>query len=342
MTVSKNDIYEEGKRLRICLLDEYMDKYLYKSWRVLLYSPRNGAWKYGFKSWKQILEFMGVETTIVYDTDEIPLGYDILIAPADVDYMWVECNEAIVNIPHKIGMASKRNDFLTTSECTAIDLVNIRLIRSLKYEFLITSFSPDFINFVLKEWVSIGLDIISIPFGFNPLLYYPMDNEEIYDFFFVGTNSIFKIDQTDRYLRPIIGNERFFGILRGTYWDDEDAFGVRELDPPDSRIFYSRSKINLNYHLEAQKLFDSEINERTFVISACGGFQLVDNPKALARFYSTEDMAVAVDEKDYLEKFEYYLNKPDERHEIGMNALIKSYKNKYSLFHRIESILVKI
>jgi spore maturation protein CgeB len=115
-----------------------------------------------------------------------------------------------------------------------------------------------------------------------------------------------------------------------------------ELDPALSRGFYSSAKINLNYHIADQKILDSEINERTFVISACGGFQLVDNPKALPRFYSTEDMAVAVDEKDYVEKFEYYLNKPEERHGMGLKALMKSYENKYSLFHRIEDILNKI
>lgn len=341
MIVSKNDIYWEGKVLRDDLLAEYWGKYVDRSWNVLIHSPSNGAWKYGFRSWLQILEYMGINTTIVYDINNDPflpeMDFDILITPADLQYRWNSENKAVSRIPHKIGLASKEKVFLTSDKCTGWDARNIEMIKGSGFDFLITSFSRDFINYVLREWVKAGIEIIEVPFGFNPIVYYPEGKEEIDDFFFVGTNSPYKNSETNKFLVPIVSNERYYGKLCGVGW-----LTTMELLPNEVRGFYSRAKINLNYHIKEQKMIDSEINERTFIISACGGFQLVDNPKALVRFYSTEDMAVANDEKDYLEKFEYFLHEPRMRHEMALNALIKSYKNKYSLFHRIGSILDRI
>ena len=132
---------------------------------------------------------------------------------------------------------------------------------------------------------------------------------------------------------PIINKYR--GILRGTNWNDN----IPELDPKNNGFFYNRAKINLNYHLQSQKQYENEINERTFVICACGGFQLVDNPKILDKFYNGHEIAIANDEKEYLEKFIYYLNNPKERYDMTYRALIKTYDNNCSLFHRMVEIL---
>jgi len=270
----------EGQKLRQNLLEEYKDKYSNRHLRVSIHSTSNGFWKYAFISWKQILEYMGIETDIIYsmENDLFDKGYDIFV-----------------------------------------DIIGDK--------FYISNSEKDFKN---------DFNIKSIPFGFNPIIYYPEESKEIYDYFFVGTNSYRKVEETKKYLLPIVNH--YNGVLMGTYWDES----ILELHPNDSRFFYNRAKINLNYHLQMQRDSENEINERTFVISACGGFQLVDNPAILNKFYSEKDMAIAKDEKEYADKFLYYLDKTKERQEIGYNALVKTYENKYSLFHRLENILSKV
>jgi glycosyltransferase involved in cell wall biosynthesis len=334
----KNEIYYEGQRLRQDLLREYKNKHSGKSLKILIHAPENGAWKYGFMAWKEIFEYMGAKVTILSDiNDDLVEGYyDIFFNIADKYYIEKAItNNKVVAIPHKIGLISKQ-DFLTRSECTDLDLLSIDLIKDLKYDFLVSSFSTESINVVFKRWLDNSIKIKSIPFGFNPLIYYPENSEERYDYFFIGSNSYMKIEETKKYLIPIINNYK--GILRGTNWSEK----IPELHPGNSRFFYNRTKINLNYHLKSQKEFENEINERTFVISACGGFQLIDNPKILGKYYSNNEMIIARDEKDYIDKFFYYLNKPKERHEIAFNSLLKTYEKKYSLFHRIENIISHI
>jgi hypothetical protein len=314
-----NEICYEGLKLRHALMEEYKDKYLSK-WKILINSPSNGMWKYTFQSWEQVLEYMGVRTDIVYDAldipdeDGTPGEYDIYISIADRQWMEVK-----PSVSCKIGIASKQE--------------SLGLIKEFGYNFLISSFSDDYVGF--KWWVDNGIEIKSIPFGFNPLIYYPEEREKEYDYFFVGTNSPYKDLETKKYLLPIV--DSYAGILRGVGWGTTTL----ELDPIYASYYYNTAKINLNYHMQLQKDFENEINERTFIISACGGFQLVDNPKILPKFYSLMDMAVAQDEKDYMDKFRYYLDKPKERHEMAYNALVTSYKNNYSLFSRLEDVIEK-
>lgn len=331
----KNEIFMEGQKLRKALLSDYDKKYKGKNLKVLIYAPSNGNWKYGFAVWKDILDYMGVETEVVYDIKDSReySEFNMFINIADESFITsVLKNKSLLDIPHKIGIASKQ-DFFTSSQYTKQDLVNIDLIKSCKYDFLVSPYSANSIKDVFKEWIERNIDIKSSPFGFNPLIHYPEEAREIYDYFFVGTNSYSKVSETNKYLLPILSSYR--GILRGSNWGAD----IPELHPNNCRFFYNRSRINLNYHLLSQKEYENEINERTFVISACGGFQLIDNPVILNRYYSEKEMAVANYEKEYIDKFIYYLNKPDERHEMAYNALVKTYHNKYSLFHRLEKIL---
>lgn len=78
------------------------------------------------------------------------------------------------------------------------------------------------------------------------------------------------------------------------------------------------------------------------MFNPCGGFQLVDNPKIIAKYYNGKEIEIANDEKDYLIKFSYYSNNPLERNDMSYTALIKTYDNNCSLFHRIEEILKNI
>lgn len=331
----KNEIYHEGQSLRKKIMSIYKDKYRDKEMNILIYSPDNGAWKYDFMIWKDVFEFMGIKVTMLYEIDNKTLykNFDVFISIAEKSYINnILNNPSVNNIPYKIGLASKR--MCTSDNNSTEDLYNLDLITNdFKFHFLISSFSEKSISFVFKEWIKKGVEIKSIPFGFNPLIHYPENVEETYDYFFVGTNSYLKIDETKRYLLPIIS--KYKGVLRGKNWGGS----IPELNYKNVRQFYNRARININYHLKLQKQYENEINERTFIISACGGFQLVDNPKILSKYYTEKEIAIANDEKEYLKKFEYYLNKPMERHEMAYEALIKTYNNNCSIFHRLEKII---
>jgi hypothetical protein len=318
--------------LRIKLLEDYREKYLSKHLKALIYSPVSGAWKYIFPSWKQCLDHMGIDTSIIYNSnDGQPANYHIFISIADFRWM----NDRFKNIYYKIGIASKEDTFINSSDCTQLDLDNIRMAKEFGYNVLVAAANKQWTDIILKQWIDNGINIHNGLFGFNPTIHYRGFWGERYDWFFAGTNTGPRVEQTMKYFSKIIPN--YPGELRGTLWGGP----IQEIAPGDCRNFYHNTKINLNCHGEWQRAYDNEINDRTFQIAGCGAFQLIDNPKALNRYFTDKDMAIASDPNEYFEKFKYYLNKPLERAEMAYNSYVRSYESNYSLFDRLEGILWK-
>ena len=332
--ILQSQIVDEGKDLRKYLLEKYKNKYKNNNFKFLIYSPLNGYWKYSFLSWKQALNYMGIEADVIYEinSESNYSCYDTFINIAKSTYINNSFrNKTIDSIRNNIGIVSKE---INNEE---LDLVNIQLCKKFNYKFLISSQVEETNSSILYNWINNNISIENIPFGFNPLINYPEDAKKIYDYFLVGSNSYLKYNETEKYLVPIL-NKYKNGILRGTGWGNN----IQELNPNNSNFFYNRSKINLNYHLEAQKQNRSEVNERTFIIASCGEFQLVDNPKLIYEFYTEDDMAIVSDQYEYIEKFEYYLNKPLERLEKSHSALVKTYEKDFSIFNRLEKLLRQI
>jgi glycosyltransferase involved in cell wall biosynthesis len=329
--LQQSQIVDKGKELRKDLLKKYKDKYKSHDLKILIYSVTNGFWKYSFLSWKQVLNYMGIKVDIIYEIDP-KLNYednDSFINIADRVYINnSSSNPSIERIKNKVGIVSKQIDN------EELDLINIQLCKDFDYKFLISSLTEETNISYLSNWVKNNINIINIPFGFNPLVYVPEITSKSYDYFFVGTNSYLKYEETEKYLKPIIKKYNN-GIIRGSGWGTIN----KELNPVNSKFFYNRARINLNYHLNIQKQIASEVNERTFIIGACGGFQLVDKPKLIYEVYSDNDMAIASDDYEYMKMFEYYLNKPLERSEKAYNSLVSSYEKDYSLFNRLEKLL---
>ena len=105
-------------------------------------------------------------------------------------------------------------------------------------------------------------------------------------------------------------------------------------------------KINLNLHSSAfHEGVNPEgdfVNPRTFEISACGGFQLVDERSELAElmtlgqegatFSSIDDLCIKVD---------YYLNHEDEAKTIAACGKIRVLK-EHTIQHRMHEMLIHI
>lgn len=101
---------------------------------------------------------------------------------------------------------------------------------------------------------------------------------------------------------------------------------------------YNFARIYPNYYMQSQLDVFNELNERAFIIPACGGFQLVDNPKAMSELFAPNGMAVANSPDEYIEMFSYYINNPNERMEYVRHSMRKVYEN-YTLFHVLSRLL---
>ena len=317
---SRLELMQENHSLRDSALDQFKNIYKGCQERVLLHRPDNGAIKFLFDSWTETLNLMGIETSL--------LG-------------WKE-NTA------EIFESIRPTVFITVGDSAYIGKLNLAFIEKYQHEHKlsighVTNLKDNFdlcdfqITFHLdperdSRFGSIEKPLVKVPFGINPLRHYMRPARQIWDFFFVGTNSHLKAEQGNRYLLPIV--DKYRGILAGPGWNR----GAGELSVSDSALLYNFAKVLPNFHLESQYERFDEVNERTFIIPACGGFELVDNPAAIKELFDVNEMAVANSPNEYQEMFEHFLNNPKERLSYIQSGMRKVWKN-YTLFHSLSKLV---
>lgn len=104
---------------------------------------------------------------------------------------------------------------------------------------------------------------------------------------------------------------------------------------------YSSSKICLNFH--EREVDGSQphyiLNQRTFKIPACGGFQICDEIPALRRYFNDDELVTATyDAKDWFDKIDYYLKHDKERVNIQKKGSERALK-EHTYHNRVAQII---
>jgi spore maturation protein CgeB len=113
-----------------------------------------------------------------------------------------------------------------------------------------------------------------------------------------------------------------------------------EIPEEEENQLYSSAKIGLNFH--ERKPDGSQphyvLNQRTFKIPACGGFEICDYVPALRKYFDDDEVVMADSGRDFLAKIEYYLTHDDERRAIQANGTAKALKC-HTYHQRVRQVL---
>lgn len=111
------------------------------------------------------------------------------------------------------------------------------------------------------------------------------------------------------------------------------AFGV------DLLKAFNSSKIVINIHHVLMRDGGTRGNLRVFEATGCGSFLLNDRPKDFDKMFKIgRELVCFDDEKDIVEKADYYLDNPEERRKIADRGQKRAYK-EHTYMHRSKQIL---
>jgi len=202
-----------------------------------------------------------------------------------------------------------------------------------------------------------------IPNAANPRMHFPVApvRRYAYDIVYLGANLRKKRWFAENILQPLRRKYRV-GVF-GPGWSVQDtmlracskacklarAYPVaRMIDrarvsiPPDAeRLLYSSAKISLNFHEREDDGSQPHyiVNQRTFKIPACGGFQLCDHVPAIWKYFREDEMVLAsLDRAEWLEKIEYFLHHETEREEIRRRGTRRALDEHMST-NRVDALL---
>lgn len=194
--------------------------------------------------------------------------------------------------------------------------------RSAEYLRTRTSYRPFFKH---------GYQILTVEFGANPLLYYPLPNiSRDIPYIFLASNNVDKWARYFEYLPKVINH--YPGFIDGPGWRGITNWAA----PPIHRFLYARAQVGLNLHIQDSIDWANELNERTYILAACGVPQLMDHPKLLSARFSNKCFFVADSSLEYQELFSYVRENKNIAQKRSLQALKEVY-SKHTSFHRAES-----
>ena len=181
-----------------------------------------------------------------------------------------------------------------------------------------------------------GYKIFSVEFGANPLLYYPITGvEKDLNFVFLASSNSDKWKRYFQYMSKIL--KKYDGLIDGPGWSRINNW----LPPHAHKYVYARAKVGLNLHISDSIDYPSELNERTYILAACGVPQLVDNAMLLRERFDLKNLFIAEKPKEYEDLFEYIITHTEVAKEKAKGALKEVYE-KHTTVHRADSFIKEL
>jgi glycosyltransferase involved in cell wall biosynthesis len=309
--------YIEGKirRLRSASLDKTVRK-------VLIHTPPSGGFRYYAENLYCAFSLLGFDVRHLLFTDraaeEVARFHpDLLITACSPDYLRRLPLERLAE-----RAASGKTVRLVWAE-TFKPLDGLHEMNSDLAQLVQTSLAGDIffspvdesaVGEEYSEWKALGYRVHSIPMAANPIVHLFKQSEIQYDIGFIGTNSPAKRRETDTYLMPLM--ERYSALLQGDRWGK----GILPLPQNRAGAFYGKVRICPNFHHSFQKRRQLQLNERTFVVPSCGGFEIVDETPILRKYFSPDEMVQASTVEEWFSLHEEWLWKDQERVDMAARA----------------------
>lgn len=135
--------------------------------------------------------------------------------------------------------------------------------------------------------------------------------------------------------------QKFCRIIKFKYGIDViNKFRIT-IPPEEENKLYSSAKISLNFHERESDGSQSHyiLNQRTFKIPACGGFEICDYVPALRKYFTEDEMVMAdLDPQDWFRKIDYYIKHENERKKIQEKGTLRALK-EHTYHNRVEQII---
>lgn len=217
-----------------------------------------------------------------------------------------------------------------------------------------------------------GKRYVTMPQSANPSFHHPVpfNPKFAYDVVFVGAKLSHKRWFNENILGALV--KRYRVGLFGPGWTLRDntlraiSKGARiinyrplaklcdsarfSISDEDEVSLYSSSKISLNFHEREPDNSQPHhiVNQRTFKIAACGGFQIVDPVAALPKYFAGDEIVTSgFDACEWLSKVDYFLTHEAERKAIQERATARALsshmaQNRVALLEQLLGITPQV
>jgi len=332
-----------GQTLREKVLREYQNKYQSCNYRLLFQIPPNGLGPIWFKDLMETLEYTGIKCASIQWNDiefhkkwdafrpNVFISLDIVNVLRSLDLEYIKAykkNFGCLRFFTPIVKYRFPKGDISPEDKWRLNLAN----SGQSVDAYFSMFVDEFYDYFFPEWKEAGFQYLSLPHGCNPLHHYPRDGIREYDYFMATNFGPERVQLTWEYLRPVFS--QYHGLWGGPGWN----FGIGPVDSDKTPIYYAKSRIVPNPLARFLIQFPSEITERAFSATASGAFLITDRTPITDQFYTMDEMITVNGSKEFLDAFQYYLDRPDKMIIVIKKGLKRVFYD-HTYFHRIDRLI---
>jgi spore maturation protein CgeB len=343
---SESPIVRRGHELRQAVLSEFRNKYhTVKNLRILIHVPSKEVSPGGYSLFSNLIEsieFLGVSCErFGWDesiTEKLASFQPTIFLSSDNDaYLhridWRAVQRYRASHPLRVGLTASIEAYGNTPTDH-----RLRWAEAQQINFYYSFRAPEYLQSRqdYRPFYAAGYPIYSVEFGANPLHYFPVGGiPQDLPYVFLASSNPDKQRRYADWLTPIF--KSYPGFLDGPGWTKINRCAPKETH----RYIYARAKVGINLHIDDSIDWASELNERTYILAACGVPQLVDNPRLLLHRFSPGSIFIANNPKEYEDLFAYLLYDSNGEEATVMKAMDEVYTS-HTTFHRAEHFVQQL
>jgi Glycosyl transferases group 1 len=337
----------QGHRLAVRAREEFFGRYAHQDdLRLLLYVPSASKSPAGFSvmaNLSQSLRHLGIQVRETDGTEPVGGLLDdfaptFFLLPDFAPFLslvdWDSVRKYRERGPLLVGLTASLEEYGNSPLQGRLEWARNHHVsfyfsfRPLEYLSTRPAYRPFFEN---------GHRIASVEFGANVLRYYPVPGiSHDLPFVFLGSGNPDKRPRYEQFFKDVFS--RHHGFIAGPGWSHAPGF---TFDNRRDRYLYARARVGINLHLEEQIAWPCELNERTYMLAACGVPQVMDNPALLPMRFSPGCAFVATSGKEYVDLFEHVLRNPEEGERAALAAQREVFA-RHTTFHRAEGFVLQL
>lgn len=332
-----------GRELREAVLRDYRERYRSKPYRILFQVPPSGLGVVWFEDLMQVLMFAGIKCASVQWGDphfretweafgpNVFISLDIANVLRSLDHEFInryKRSRGCLRLFTPVNKSHFPNPGMSAEDRWRLDLA----LRGLSVDAYFCMFIQEYFTQFWHEWADAGFQYLSLPHGCNPIYQYPREGPRDLDYFMATSYGPERVELTYQYLGPIF--KKHHGMWAGPGW----GFGLGPVDRTQLPGLYARAKIVPNPLARFLIRYPSEITERAFSAAACGAFQITDWTPVTGKFYSPDELITVHGSEEFLDRFSYFVSRPEERDRIVKRALRRVFQ-EHTYFHRVDRLV---
>lgn len=197
----------------------------------------------------------------------------------------------------------------------------------------------------VKFYQKLGGNVSFLPLGYDEDTFYPQEKKQVYDVCFVGHPYPERVTLLKSLASALRIQIEVVGPWRVDQLPKKVIHRSRWLHPRDVAHCYHRAKVVLNtfrpYEKGGREIFAKSVNNRSFEIAACAGFQLSEHRPGIARFFSKQEIETFTDTKNCIQAVRFYLENKKKRDEKRKKAA-EEVRRAHTFFHRASHIVSQL